>query len=175
MTPVFVSLGSNVDAAANLNRAVQALALRCHLVAVSSVYESTAVGGMAQANYLNAAVLIQTDLSAADLKLLVLRPVESLMGRTRFADKSTPCIIDLDLSLYDDQILQIGQRHIPDPDILCYAYVAIPLADLAPLFPHPETGKTLGAIAQSLASSDLVQRLDLSLWPNQPRPVGESK
>jgi len=175
MPHVFVSLGSNVDAAKNLFRAIQELALRCHVVGVSPAYESIAVGGMDQANYLNAAVLIQTDLRAADLKQTVLRPVENLLGRIRSADKSALCIIDLDLSLYGDQILQVGQRHIPDPDILRYAHVAVPLADLAPLFPHPETGKTLGAIAQSLASSDLVQRPDVSLWPTQARPAGESK
>ncbi len=165
MPRVFIALGSNIRPEANLREAIRLLAARCHVLAVSHAYETAPVGTLNQPNFLNAAALIETDLDAASLKAQVLQPIEQTLGRTRTADKNAARTIDLDIALYGEAVLDLGSRHIPDPDILRYAHVAIPLADLAPDLRHPETGQTLTAIAHNL-SDPAVRRcpnLDLSL------------
>jgi dihydroneopterin aldolase/2-amino-4-hydroxy-6-hydroxymethyldihydropteridine diphosphokinase len=160
---VFVSLGSNIDAGQNLREAVKRLASRCHLLGVSPVYETQPVGKTDQPNFLNAAALIETDLPAMELKSEVLSAIEAELGRVRTADKNAPRTIDLDISLFDDERLVVGGRHVPDPEILRFSHVARPLADLAPHYRHPETGQTLLEIAESLGDAGLRRRPDLNL------------
>ena len=90
---------------------------------------------------------------------------EDELGRLRTEDKNAPRTIDLDISLFGDQVLALGDRHIPDPDILGFAHVARPLADLAPEVRHPETGQTLAQIAESLSDEGLRRRDDVVLGP----------
>ena len=152
---VFVTLGSNIAPVANLQAAV--VQLRAHdavsVVAVSPVYETAPVGIVDQANFLNAAVLIETPLSADALKSGVLQPIEQALGRVRTADKNAARTIDLDIVLFNHEVLDLASRHIPDPDILRYPHVAVPLADLAPYYIHPETGQTLADVAREQTAS----------------------
>jgi 2-amino-4-hydroxy-6-hydroxymethyldihydropteridine diphosphokinase len=163
MNRVFIAMGSNIDSERNLREAVRRLASHCTLLAVSPVYETAPVGKTDQPNFLNAAALIETDLTAAELKARVLQAIEQELGRVRTADKNAPRTIDLDISLFNDQVLDMGQRHIPDPDILRYPHIAVPLADVAPGQRHPETGQTLRQIAQGLPAGGLVRRTDIVL------------
>jgi 2-amino-4-hydroxy-6-hydroxymethyldihydropteridine diphosphokinase len=165
MNRVFVSLGSNINSQYNMRKAVRRLAARCRLLAVSPVYETPPVGKTDQPNFMNAAVLIETELAAGELKANVLQAIEQELGRVRTGDKNAPRTIDLDITLFGDQVLDVGHRHIPDPDLLEYAHIALPLADLAPGQRHPETGQTMQEIAQKLPASGLVRRDDIVLWP----------
>jgi 2-amino-4-hydroxy-6-hydroxymethyldihydropteridine diphosphokinase len=160
---VFISLGSNIDPERNLPEAVRRLAAHCRLLAVSPVYETQPVGTLDQPNFLNAAALIETDRTAMALRTDVLRVIEQELGRVRTEDKNAPRTIDMDISLFSDKILDLGHRHIPDPEILEYLHIARPLADLWPEYCHPETGQPLEAIAQSLPDVGLVRRSDLDL------------
>lgn len=163
---VFISLGSNIDPERNLPEAVRRLAARCRLLAVSPVYETQPVGTINQPRFLNAAAMIETELTAASLKRQLLQVIERELGRVRTEDKNAPRSIDLDISLFNDEVLLLGHRRIPDPEILEFPHIARPLADLAPEYRHPETRQTLEEIAQSLPSGELVLRPDLDLWPH---------
>ena len=68
MNRIFVALGSNIHSERNLREAVRRLASCCRLLAVSPVYETTPVGNTEQPSFLNAAALVETDLTAAELK-----------------------------------------------------------------------------------------------------------
>jgi 2-amino-4-hydroxy-6-hydroxymethyldihydropteridine diphosphokinase len=162
---VLVSVGSNIDPERNLSAAVERLRERCRVTAVSTVYETEPVGGREQPRFLNAAVLLETDLTPAQLRAQVLRPIEQDLGRVRTSDKYGPRTIDLDISLYGDRVLELGGRRIPDPDILRYAHIAVPLADVAPEQRHPETGQTLADIARQLPHAGLQPRPDLAGKP----------
>jgi 2-amino-4-hydroxy-6-hydroxymethyldihydropteridine diphosphokinase len=178
MTRAFIALGSNINPEYNMREAVQRLAepsARCRLLAVSPVYETAPVGKTDQPNFLNAAALIETDLTAAELKTQVLQIIERELGRVRTEDKNAPRTIDLDIALFDDQVLDVGSRHIPDPDISKYPHIAVPLADLAPQQLHPETGRTLLEIAQGLPVSGLMRRPDVVLWPKTPSKSGKER
>ena len=160
---VFIALGSNIDSETNIRLAIRELAERCELRAVSPVYETKPVGTTDQPNFLNAVALVGTDLSAADLKAKVLAAIEQDLGRVRTADKNAPRTIDLDIVLFNDQILDVGHRHVPDPDILRYPHVAVPLAHISPQHRHPETGQTLREIAQGVGTDGLLPRADIDL------------
>ncbi len=162
---VFISMGSNIDAEANLAAAVLRLEEldAIEVVATSRVYETAPVGTVDQPNFLNAALLIRTPLSAEDLKAGPLREVERGLGRVRTADKNAPRTIDLDIALYNYDVLDVCGRHVPDPDLLARAHIAVPLADLAPYYVHPETGETLEEIAARLLAEGIVPRADLDL------------
>lgn len=147
---VFLALGSNVEPEENLPRAVERLARRLRVKAVSRVYETAPVGGAAGAPaFWNAAVLVETGLAPRALKHDVLRPLEASLGRVRGGDRNAPRPIDLDIALFDQLILDDPVHHltIPDPEVLTRAHVALPLADLSPETRHPVTGETLGEIA----------------------------
>jgi 2-amino-4-hydroxy-6-hydroxymethyldihydropteridine diphosphokinase len=166
MPTAYLSLGSNVDKEHNLPAAVRLLAGHGRVLAVSAVYETAPVGNPNDPSFFNAAVALQTDLPPAELKQQVLAHVEQQLGRQRSADPNAPRTIDVDISLYDDAILVMGKRRIPDPEIVCYPHIALPLADLAPDYRHPETGETLAQIAarvSATASQPLLRRGDISL------------
>jgi 2-amino-4-hydroxy-6-hydroxymethyldihydropteridine diphosphokinase len=160
---VYVALGSNIKPEQNIKEAVRLLASRCKLLAVSRVYQTKPVGKTDQPDFLNAAALIETGLGAADLKAQVLRDIEQTLGRVRSADKNAPRTIDLDITLFNDEVLNIGRRRIPDPDLLLYPHIAVPMAELAPNYVHPESGQTLQEIAGSMSSARLALRPDVEL------------
>lgn len=159
----FVSIGSNIEPERHLPEAVRLLAARSHLVAVSPVYETLPVGSTGQPNFLNAAALLETGLTATELKREVLGAIEQELGRMRTANKYAPRTIDLDVSLFNDEVLDLGDRRIPDPEILIFPHIARPLADLAPDYRHPETGHTLLEIADGLPQGGLIHRPDVAL------------
>jgi 2-amino-4-hydroxy-6-hydroxymethyldihydropteridine diphosphokinase len=148
MTEVLISLGSNIEKEVNLPAAIALL--RQHpdilVLAVSPLLESGAIaadgGRAAQPAYHNAAVRAETTLTPEELRA-ALRDIEARLGRT----------IDLDLSFYGSVIAADGSvaaadgKPLPDPDVLRFAHVAIPLAAVAGEWVHPATGETLAAIA----------------------------
>ena len=170
-----VSLGSNIDARANLSRAVALLAERSDVRAVSRVWRSKAVGGEGP-DFLNAAVAIATSLDAAAFKFGLLRPIEAELGRVRTGNPFAPRTIDLDLALFGAAVLhgadgRGGRLCVPDPDIARYAHVAMPLADIAGDLRLPGDGRRLrdvaaaciaAAVAAGRGAPHVVRDLDLS-------------
>jgi 2-amino-4-hydroxy-6-hydroxymethyldihydropteridine diphosphokinase len=154
-------LGSNVDKERNLPAAVRLLHRLCRVLAVSPVYETAPVGLAEQPYFLNAAVLVETKLDAPALKQTVLNRVEEELGRRRQSDKFASRIIDVDLVLFDDAILKLGHRRIPDPDLRRYLHVAVPVADLLPDYVHPETGENLATIAARLRAAAVAGGQDI--------------
>jgi 2-amino-4-hydroxy-6-hydroxymethyldihydropteridine diphosphokinase len=176
MLPAFVTLGANIDPEHNLRWAAGLLNDQAGVFRTSAIYRSTPLGPdgepLDQPPYLNAAVLIHVreDVSPDVFKFRVLRAIEASMGRERSADKYAARSIDLDLALFGDRIIDDPPHNItlPDPEILTRAHVALPLADLAPAFIHPITGKTLEAIAARFADTPGITRTTLDLLPRTP-------
>lgn len=166
----FIVLGSNIDPARHLCRALELLAERLELRAVSRVYESAAFGSPGAPPFLNAAVLAATDLPPARLKHEVLRPIERELGRVRGSDRNAPRSLDLDLALYGDLVLEDSAAGLvlPDPEIARRAYLALPLAELAPEARHPVTGETLGALARRFAGAPGIRLVEDLRLPGPP-------
>ncbi len=169
---IIISIGSNIEKEKNLPLGVRILAKQCKLIAVSPIYETVPVGLIDQANFFNAALLVETDLDPLQFKQRVLLPIEQQLNRVRTAEKNAPRTIDLDISLVNDEIKDIDEKHhVPDPDLLKFPHVAVPIADLVPDMPHPETGEPLTLIAARLLANTeqdvMWKRPDVSLLPGE--------
>jgi 2-amino-4-hydroxy-6-hydroxymethyldihydropteridine diphosphokinase len=159
----FISIGSNIDPEKHLPLAVALLPRIGELVAVSAVYQNPAVGPTPQADFLNAAALLRTELPPDQIRRR-LRQIEAELGRQRTEDKYAPRTIDLDLALLGDQVLDTPELLIPDPELLARPHLAISMAELAPDHVHPVTQERLHAIAERLhPHADLTPRPDVDL------------
>lgn len=162
----YISLGSNIEPERHLPIAVALLAEYGNVPCISTVWESTPVGFTHQPNYLNAALILETMLSAHDLCHNAINQIEKVLGRTREAgNKDAPRQIDIDIMLFNHDILQLATRRIPDPELLSRPFVAIPLAEIDASYIHPETGQSLRDIAEALSTSDsdMKKRPDVKL------------
>ncbi len=165
MNRAYLSLGSNINPEQNLRAAIELLATHTRLLAVSSVWETAPVGITDQPNFLNAAALIATDLRPSALKWQVLRVIEAQLHRDRSGHRFGPRTIDIDLVLFNNAIFELDGSPIPDPDVLARPFVAIPLAEIAPAYRHPETGQPLETIAAAFhgEKQKMTRRDDINL------------
>ena len=137
---VYLGLGSNVDARRNLASGLAELRTQFGKVECSPVYRSTAVGFDGE-DFLNGCCRIRTELDPATLKDW-LTDLEDRHGRRRDLPKFADRTLDIDILLHGDRVGDFDGLALPRGEILKYAHVLKPLADLAPELTHPETGKT---------------------------------
>ena len=133
MTPAFIALGANLgDPVAQLREAAQRLrdTAGLHSVQLSPIYFSAPVGVVDQPRFANAAVQLETSLSAHEL-LAVCHSVERAMGRVRTV-RWGPRTIDLDLIFFGTIHLSDGALTLPHPRWSERAFVVQPIYDLAP-------------------------------------------
>ncbi len=153
---VYISLGSNIEPEKNLLQAVQLLSSQTNVRAISSIYRTAPQGFTQQDDFFNCAIRIETNLEPVTLKHQVLDWIEVQLGRKRNPhNKNAPRTIDLDISLWDHAVFEYGEKpwHIPEPDILRFAHVVIPLAEIAPDYVHPVEKVTLAEIASRFDTS----------------------
>ncbi len=155
MTRAFVGVGSNIEPAVNIERAISMLAREAHVKDISTVYLTEPEGRPAQPAYYNCVVEIETDLSYTDLKNRILRGIELKLGRVRTEDKYAARAIDLDLILYDEVVTESDGLTLPDPDILRRPFLAIPLHELMPGSTLPGSGLCIDDIAASFAENTM--------------------
>jgi 2-amino-4-hydroxy-6-hydroxymethyldihydropteridine diphosphokinase len=139
MTTVYVSIGSNIDRAANIRTAVDALRRHYGELTVSSVYESAPVGFSGE-NFYNLVVGFDTQ-ETVDGVVTFLNEIESRQRRDRDAPRFSARTIDLDLLLFGDLVLASDTVQVPRDDITAYAFVLAPLAEIAANERHPVTGR----------------------------------
>jgi 2-amino-4-hydroxy-6-hydroxymethyldihydropteridine diphosphokinase len=164
---MFVSLGSNVDPLPNLRRALAELRRRFTVVAASPVYRTAPVGDADQPDFWNMAVELESAKPPDEVQG-ELRRIEQLLGRRRDPGRpSGPRTADLDLVLVEGLSGRFGELRLPSPLVGSEAFVAVPLADIAPDLPHPLLDLPLARLARSLA--DASERppvaLDVELEP----------
>jgi 2-amino-4-hydroxy-6-hydroxymethyldihydropteridine diphosphokinase len=136
-TRAVLALGANLgDRLAALQGAVDALGAhdRVDLLAVSHVYSTAPVGGPEQDDYLNAAVLIETELAPHELLALAHR-IEADHHRTREV-RWGPRTLDIDIiAMADDSgdlTVDTPDLTIPHPRAFERAFVCVPWADVEP-------------------------------------------
>ena len=113
---------------------------------VSACFDTVAVGNDDGPDFYNAAIVIGTDLSPEELRG-VLHGIEDELGRVRTDDPNAPRTIDLDIIFYGDLVKDFDGWSVPDPELELHPHIAVPVADVAPDWVHPVTGRTAAEIA----------------------------
>jgi 2-amino-4-hydroxy-6-hydroxymethyldihydropteridine diphosphokinase len=144
VTLAYVGLGSNLgDREQTLLAAVDALAAdpEIDVLSVSTFRETDPVGPVAdQPRFLNAAVAVETSLSARQL-LGCLLEVERRFGRVRESvPPQGPRTLDLDLLVFGDQRIDEPGLRVPHPHVHERRFALEPLAELAPTLELPGHG-----------------------------------
>ncbi len=137
----YLSLGSSMgDKAAYLDFAIKRLG-EIRGVSVQKVSDYIATqpyGGVAQNEFLNAAVEISTFLPPQKL-LLAVQAIEREAGRVRnlrWEDRT----LDIDIVFYGKQIIVSDALIVPHPDYFNRDFVLTPLKQIAPAFVCPVKG-----------------------------------
>ena len=138
MSTAYLGLGSNVNAGYHIRTALQALTGTFGDIGISPIYRSKAVG-FEGGDFINLVVRVQTGSSPNELRNF-LRRLEDRYGRDRTAPKWSDRTLDIDILLFDQLVLKDDQLILPRPEILKFAHVLKPLADLAPDLELPVTG-----------------------------------
>ncbi len=123
----------------------------------SSFYETTPVGDVAQANFINAVCRIQTEL-APSMLLAVLKDVEYAMGRMPGV-RWGPRPIDLDILLYGHMVMLSEWLLIPHPELVRRQFVLVPLLEIEPDICHPYIKQPVASIAQALETGETVRKV----------------
>ncbi len=150
MTQCYVSVGSNIDKAKNIEAGLNSLREIFGELSISPIYETAAVGFEGD-DFYNLVVGFESDLSAHAV-FKILRDLEFTHGRLSNSQKFSPRQLDLDLLLYGDEIIDDGILKLPRADIEKYAFVLQPLADIAPDLIHPIHQKTYRTMLKLLLS-----------------------
>lgn len=144
MRRVYVSIGSNIDRTRHVQAALAALQTAFGAVQASPVYETEAVG-FAGAPFYNLVAGFDTDWSVAELARW-LRALEDRHGRVRGAAKFADRTLDVDLLTWGDACGVIDGVTLPRDEIVRYAFVLKPLADIAPDTCLPGSEQTYAAL-----------------------------
>jgi 2-amino-4-hydroxy-6-hydroxymethyldihydropteridine diphosphokinase len=139
----FVGIGTNLgDREANIDEALTRIEESLgEILVTSSVYESEPWGFESKDKFLNMVVYIRTDLTPSGLLGRILM-IEAQMGRIREDKEYKSRIIDLDILIYEDEILNEPSLEIPHPRIHERKFVLVPLCEIAPDIVHPVKRKT---------------------------------
>ncbi len=153
---VIISMGSNQDPIRQLSWATEMLSAAFRIRRQSGRYQTEDVSGdKSTPAFINQVIEIETDLAYQDLKAQ-LKSIEGTLGREPGNKKQVA--LDLDILTYGNEVFTAGDKRIPAPDMLKYAYIARPLAEMSPDFWHPANGLSIEDIlAQITDQSTVIQ------------------
>lgn len=121
------------------------------VTAQSRWFESQPVPISDQPWFINGVAEVETRLSPQAL-LDALHTIEATFGRVRTV-QNAPRVLDLDLLAYGDVVMiddEKGGAEIPHPRLSGRAFVLLPIGDIAPLWVHPHSGRTLAQMVAEL-------------------------
>ena len=150
---VYLALGTNLgDKKQNIQAAIEQIELRIgKVMALSSLYETQPVGFDSENTFLNAACHVSTTLQPLEV-LECTQVIERELGRKSksinhtYSDRT----IDIDLLLFDTQILEYPHLVIPHPHMHERSFVLAPLSEIAPNICHPILKETISELKNKL-------------------------
>lgn len=168
----YLSLGSNKgDKLKNLQDAVYAIADKVGAVKnIASVYK-TASWGFEGGEFFNTCIQVSTYLQPEALMHRLLE-IENDLGRVRNESKGySDRIIDLDILLFDDEIIFSKTLKIPHPRMLERKFVLVPLVEIAKNSIHPVEKKQLHSCLKNCKDNANIQKIEAELF--RPIPLSE--
>ncbi|MDP9068482.1 MAG: 2-amino-4-hydroxy-6-hydroxymethyldihydropteridine diphosphokinase [Actinomycetota bacterium] len=159
MTTSYIGIGSNVgDRARFCRQAVQALADAegIEVEAVSSLYETSPVGGPPQRSFVNVVVKIDTTLGPRDL-LEACKRIEHRMGREPSDIRWGPRVADLDVLLYGDEKVGEPDLEIPHPRLRERRFALVPLLEVSPDVTDPWDTRLADSLDEAEGDAQLLE------------------
>jgi 2-amino-4-hydroxy-6-hydroxymethyldihydropteridine diphosphokinase len=155
----YLSLGSNLgDRAGQLREAQARLVSQGKLRKVSSFYETEPIDFVDQPWFLNCVLALETDATPFQLMSKILE-IEKNMGRRR-VQKKGPRSVDIDILLFDDEIIDAKELTIPHPAMQERRFVLEPMAEIAPEVIHPLLKQTIRELLGALPAGQVVRKLE---------------
>ena len=151
-------MGSNLSSGLggpreHLDVAVQWIAELGRVVAVSSYLATAAEIYTDQPDFLNAALLLETELGPLEL-MHALLGIEGVMGRVRTGiPPKGPRVIDLDLIFFDAVVMKSDELTLPHPGVAERGFVLRPLAEIAGDWVEPMSGRTVASMLAELEAT----------------------
>lgn len=152
MATAYIGLGTNIGKRrGNIVTAAALLAERVgDVLALSDMYETEPWGFESENLFINAVVVLQTELLPMEL-LDATRQIEIEMGRVQKSDGSYhDRIIDIDILMIDDMVVNNERLIIPHPLMQQRLFVMDPMVEVAPNLVHPLLGKSMREIWSEL-------------------------
>lgn len=162
MSIAYISLGSNMgDKVDSLKHAVALLNKHeaIEVTAVSSIYDTDPVGYEDQDVFMNIVVAVETTLLPIEL-LDVCQSIEEELKRVRIV-RWGPRTMDLDIVLFDDQVMDTERLVIPHPRMHERGFVLVPLAEIKKDLVHPVLNQTIEALLPTVQNQGVRTYLEV--------------
>jgi len=156
MSLAYIGLGSNLsDPQAQICAAIEKLKQLDggNVIKISSLYFSRPMGPQDQPDYMNAVLALETNKSAIEL-LEQLQHIENITGRIRKDNRWGARILDLDIILFDQQVINTTRLTIPHYGLKQREFVLLPLAEIAANLLLPD-GDSIDELASNIARNGL--------------------
>jgi 2-amino-4-hydroxy-6-hydroxymethyldihydropteridine diphosphokinase len=160
---VYLALGSNIgDRESHLKGAIRGLRRRgIEIIQSASIYSTQPKDVENQPWFLNTIIKAKTSLETGEL-LETCLAVEKENSRKRDSIKG-PRTLDIDIIFYGTQVIRGPDLVVPHPRFRERRFVLEPLAEIAPDFIDPSSGKTVQQLLQETCDSAKVCRIDVPL------------
>jgi 2-amino-4-hydroxy-6-hydroxymethyldihydropteridine diphosphokinase len=155
---VYIGIGSNVNPAQHVRSALAMLRVEFGELRLSTLYRNPAVGFPGE-DFLNLVAAFTTRLPLPAV-LQRLDYIEGVHGRDSNQPKFSARTLDLDLLLYGDTVCGKPGPELPRGDILRYAYVLKPLAELAGDAMHPLEQKSYRQLWREFTGEQVLEAVD---------------
>ncbi len=168
----YLSLGSNLENKhENLQKAVDLIAEKAGMVTKVSTIYKTASWGFKSNTFFNICIEVLTSLNPEDL-FNTLQQIEQTLGRKKRQKSGYESrIIDIDILLFDNEIIFTKDLIVPHKQMLQRKFVMVPLTEIAPNLMHPITKQRMRVCLESCTDNSTVEKSTLTI----DRPVSLSE
>lgn len=158
MAKVFLGLGSNLnDRQKILITAINTISEKIgQVLKISPIYESEPLYYNQQPDFLNMAILVETEDPPFNL-LQNLQNIENELGRVNKQKKNRARKIDIDILFYNGRIIKSENLKIPHPKLKERQFVLKPLMEIAPDFLYPGSGLSIKELYNQCPDNSKVQ------------------
>ena len=166
MCQVYLLIGGNLgDRMQHISTALNLIQQSVgEIILQSSVYETKAWGVEQQPDFLNLALMVNTELGPLAI-LDRTQQIETELGRSRKEDEKWGArTMDIDILFYDDQIIDADRLQIPHPFIAQRKFVLLPLFEISPDFIHPVSKESIKTLYLNCSDRLSVEKLSTNLF-----------
>ena len=125
MNTAVIGVGSNINPENNIRLAKEKISSEVRLIRSSTMVFTKPIGYESQDDFLNGALLIETELEKESIEK-ILKNIETELGRKKSPNKYGPRTIDLDILLWNDEII--------DSDVYSRNFLKESILELLPDF-----------------------------------------